>query len=91
MPDRPQKNSNWMNSNLLTVPQVAKWAKVSPKTIYRWIQDKQIRALRLGNRTYRIPEEDIVNLLKSQGLEYLLNESRTQSKSKEKENSHESL
>lgn len=85
MPASADEKSNWMKSKLLTVPQVAKWAKVSSKTIYRWIQNQNIRALRLGNRTYRIPEEDIVNLLKNQGLEYLLHESPTQATSNQKD------
>ena len=38
---------------LLTIQQVADWAKVSPKTIYRWIETGQIPVVKFGNRTYR--------------------------------------
>ena len=49
--------------NLLTIQEVADWAKVSTKTVYRWIADDKIPALRLGNRTYRIPEKAIIEYL----------------------------
>ena len=58
--------------NLLTIQEVADWAKVSTKTVYRWIADDKIPALRLGNRTYRIPEKAIIDYLRQNGLDYLL-------------------
>jgi excisionase family DNA binding protein len=58
--------------NLLTIQEVADWAKVSTKTIYRWISDNKIPDIRLGNRTYRIPEKAIIDYLRQNGHDYLL-------------------
>jgi len=56
----------WMKINLLTVPQVANWAQVSTKTVYRWIKDGDLEAFRLGSRTYRIPAKAVETLLEKQ-------------------------
>ena len=53
--------------NLLTIQEIAAWAKVSTKTIYPWISDNKIPAIRFGNRTYRIPEKAIIAYLKQIG------------------------
>ncbi|HEY5728857.1 MAG TPA: helix-turn-helix domain-containing protein [Anaerolineales bacterium] len=58
--------------NLLTIQEVADWAKVSTKTVYRWIADNKIPAIRLGNRTYRIPEKAIIEYLRKFGYDHLL-------------------
>jgi excisionase family DNA binding protein len=58
--------------NLLTIQEVADWAKVSTKTVYRWISDNKIPAIRLGNRTYRIPEKAIIDYLRKIGYDNLL-------------------
>jgi excisionase family DNA binding protein len=58
--------------NLLTIQEVAAWAKVSTKIVYRWISDNKIPAIRLGNRTYRIPEKAIIAYLKQIGYEPLI-------------------
>jgi hypothetical protein len=42
---------------LRAIQAVTGWANVSTKTIYRWISNIKIPALRLGNRAYRIPEK----------------------------------
>jgi excisionase family DNA binding protein len=55
--------------NLLTIQEVADWAKVSTKTVYRWISDNKIPAIRLGNRTYRIPEKAIIDFLRQNGYD----------------------
>lgn len=57
---------------LLTIQEVADWAKVSTKTVYRWISDNKIPAIRLGNRTYRIPEKAIIDYLRQMGYEHLV-------------------
>lgn len=57
---------------LLTVPQVAKWAKVSTKSIYRWIESGKIPAVKFGARTYRIPEKAIIDYLKQIGYGHLV-------------------
>ncbi|HEX9091603.1 MAG TPA: helix-turn-helix domain-containing protein [Anaerolineales bacterium] len=58
--------------NLLTIQEVADWAKVSTKTVYRWISDNKIPAILLANRTYRIPEKAIIDYLKRIGYEHLV-------------------
>jgi len=58
--------------NLLTIQEVADCAKVSTKTVYRWIADNKIPAIRLGNRTYRIPEKAIIEYLRKFGYDHLL-------------------
>jgi excisionase family DNA binding protein len=58
--------------NLLTIQEVADWAKVSTKTVYRWIADNKIPAIRLGNRTYRVPEKAIIEYLRGIGYDHLL-------------------
>jgi excisionase family DNA binding protein len=52
---------------LLTVQEVAEWAKVSTKTVYRWIAGNKIPAIRLGSRTYRIAEKDLIDYLENTG------------------------
>lgn len=58
--------------NLLTIQEVADCAKVSTKTVYRWIANNKIPAIRLGNRTYRIPEKAIIEYLRKFGYDHLL-------------------
>jgi excisionase family DNA binding protein len=66
------RTSELQQMNLLTIQEVANWAKVSTKTIYRWISDNKIPAIRLGNRTYRIPEQAIIDYLKQNGFDHLV-------------------
>lgn len=57
----------------LTVEEVAKWATISTKTVYRWIAAGKLTAVKFGDRTYRIPEQAVIDLLNEQDLaEYLL-------------------
>ena len=56
---------------LLTIPQVAEWAKVSTKTIYRWIESGKIPVVRFGGRTYRIPAGAVIEQLRQAGYEHL--------------------
>ncbi len=53
----------WNARNLLTVPEVAKWARVHPKTIYRWIKEGKLEAIQFGPRTFRVPEDAISQFL----------------------------
>ena len=66
------RTSKLQQVNLLTIQEVANWAKVSTKTVYRWISNNKIPAIRLGNRTYCIPEQAISDYLKQNGFDYLL-------------------
>src|SRR5512137_903197 len=63
---------------LLTIPQVAEWAKVSTKTIYRWIESGKIPVVKFGDRTYRIPAGAVIEQLKQSGYEYILDVSRNE-------------
>ena len=53
----------WNSRNLLTVPEVAEWARVHPKTIYRWIKEGRLEAIQFGPRTFRIPEDAVSQFL----------------------------
>ncbi len=57
---------------LLTIQQVAEWAKVSPKTIYRWIESGDIPVVKFGNRTYRIPAGAVIEQLRRAGYDHLI-------------------
>lgn len=61
---------------LLTIPQVAEWARVSTKTIYRWIESGKIPVVKFGERTYRIPAGAVIEQLKQAGYENLIGVSR---------------
>src|SRR3990172_9399172 len=57
----------WNARNLLTVPEVAEWARVHPKTVYRWIRDGKLEAIQFGPRTFRVPEDAIGKFLQKTG------------------------
>ena len=57
----------WNARNLLTVPEVAEWARVHPKTVYRWIRDGKLEAIQFGPRTFRVPEDAIGIFLHKSG------------------------
>ena len=59
--------STWNARNLLTVPEVAEWACVHPKTVYRWIRDGKLEAIQFGPRTFRVPEDAIQPFLHKTG------------------------
>ncbi len=64
--------SDWRLIHLLTVPEVAEWARVHPKTVYRWIKLGELDAIQLGARTYRIPEHAVVEYLQRNGYSHLI-------------------
>jgi excisionase family DNA binding protein len=49
-----------MAAKLLTPEQVARRLNVSKQTVWRWIRAGRLRATRLGGRTYRISETDLL-------------------------------
>ena len=57
----------WNARNLLTVLEVAEWARVHPKTVYRWIGDGKLEAIQFGPRTFRVPEDAIGKFLNKNG------------------------
>ena len=59
----------WNSRNLLTVPEVAEWARVHPKTVYRWIREGKLEAIEFGPRTFRVPEDAIGQFLRQTGYE----------------------
>jgi excisionase family DNA binding protein len=58
----------WATMHLMTVAEVAGWARVHPKTVYRWIKDGKLPAIQLGSRTYRVPEPIVATYLNQIGL-----------------------
>ena len=61
----------WNARNLLTVIEVAEWARVHPKTVYRWIREGKLEAIQFGPRTFRVPEDAIGSFLHQAGSENL--------------------
>ena len=61
---------------LLTISQVATWARVYTKTIYPWIESGKIPVVKFGERTYRIPAGAVIEQLKQAGYENVLGASR---------------
>jgi len=48
---------------LLTVNQVAKWARVSPKSVYHWIEEGKLPVVKFEKRTYRILARAVIEQL----------------------------
>ncbi|MDD2806904.1 MAG: helix-turn-helix domain-containing protein [Patescibacteria group bacterium] len=53
------------NYGVLTLEEVAKIMKVSQKTVYRWVAAKKLRAAKIGHKTYRVLEKDLVKFIDS--------------------------
>lgn len=68
------EEDNLFKIKLLTIQQVAVWAKVSPKTVYRWIQKGKLPVIKFGYRIYRIPANSVIEHLKNSGYEHLVDE-----------------
>ena len=49
--------------DILTLEEVAKIMKVSQKTVYRWVGAKKLRAAKIGHKTYRVREQDLVSFI----------------------------
>lgn len=49
---------------ILTIEDVAKLMHVSLKTVYRWINSGQLPATKIGYKTYRVFEKDLIKFLK---------------------------
>ncbi len=60
-------SNTWNTGNLLTVLEVAKWARVHLKTVYRWIKYCRLEAIQLCPCTFRIPEDAIGKFLNKNG------------------------
>ncbi|MCP4288662.1 MAG: helix-turn-helix domain-containing protein [Gammaproteobacteria bacterium] len=67
----PHVPTNWDPTRLLTVQDVAQWAQVHPKSVYRWIKTGRLYAIQLGPRTYRVPASAVAEFLKEAGYDHL--------------------
>lgn len=65
----PPQTGTWNARNLLTVPEVAEWARVHPKTVYRWIREGKLEAIQFGPRCFRVPEDAIPQFLRKAGYD----------------------
>ena len=48
---------------ILTLAEVAKIMQVSQKTVYRWISAKKLKAAKIGHKTYRVLERDLMRFV----------------------------
>jgi len=44
---------------ILTIQEVVKVLKVSNRTVYRWVEAGDLKAARIGRKTYRVFESDL--------------------------------
>ncbi len=51
------------NYGILTLEEVARIMKVSRKTVYRWVASKKLRAAKIGHKTYRVLEKDLIKFI----------------------------
>lgn len=52
---------------LLTIAEVAKWMRISRMSVYRKINAGELRSLRVGDKTLRIPEAALTEYLSKKG------------------------
>lgn len=55
-----------MSDELMTPEQVADWMQVHVGTVYRWLKEDKLPAVRIG-RVYRIPRTEVLAMVKKQG------------------------
>jgi excisionase family DNA binding protein len=53
-----------VSAKILTIEDVAKSMHVSLKTVYRWINAGELPAAKIGYKTYRVFENDLVRFLR---------------------------
>ncbi|OGF27666.1 hypothetical protein A2468_02120 [Candidatus Falkowbacteria bacterium RIFOXYC2_FULL_46_15] len=49
----------FFKDDILTIEEVAKVLKVNKRTVYRWIESGDLKAARIGRKTYRVFESDV--------------------------------
>lgn len=54
--------------NYYTPKEVSEKLKLNIRTVYKWIREEKLKAVKLGD-VWRIPESEIKRLLNSGGLE----------------------
>lgn len=47
------------HDEILTIEDVAKRLKVSKRTVYRWVDDGDLKVARIGRKTYRVFYSDL--------------------------------
>lgn len=52
-----------MPNQILTLEEVSKIMKVSLKTVYRWVSSRKLKAARIGHKTYRVLEKDLIEFV----------------------------
>ena len=57
-----------MDSNLLTVAQVAKKLSVDKQMVYQLIKDGLLKSIRLGYKTIRVAPDDLKQFLEQQSV-----------------------
>lgn len=55
-----------IDETMMTPEDVAEWLQVHRHTVYRWIEEGQLPALRIG-RVYRIPRAEVLAMVKRRG------------------------
>jgi excisionase family DNA binding protein len=51
---------------LLTIKEVSEIFRKTPKTIYLWIKEDKIKAVRIGSQSYLIKESEVNRILKGE-------------------------
>ncbi len=54
----------FFKDDILTIQEVAKVLKVSDRTVYRWIDSGDLKAAKIGRKTYRVFESDLRKFVK---------------------------
>ncbi|MDP3043633.1 MAG: helix-turn-helix domain-containing protein [bacterium] len=49
----------FFKDDILTIQEVAKVLKVSNRTVYRWVDSNDLKAAKIGRKTYRVFESDL--------------------------------
>ncbi|PIS04596.1 MAG: hypothetical protein COT81_05625 [Candidatus Buchananbacteria bacterium CG10_big_fil_rev_8_21_14_0_10_42_9] len=54
--------------NILTLEEVAEVFKVSMRTVYRWVASGELEVSKIGHKTYRVFESDVIKFMKSRRM-----------------------
>ena len=61
--NKNKSTNHVLGYKVFTLEEVAKMMKVSLKTVYRWVGSKKLRAIKIGHKTYRVLEKDLIKFL----------------------------
>ena len=62
MQDQTRPSDN--RRRFYTIPEAARFLEVSPSTVWRWVQARELRAYRVGPRRFRIRLEDLERVVR---------------------------